>query len=56
MIRTLAASLAFLAARFCLWRSRVWSRRSELMTDLNEWLETPSTWAEIRSHRSGDAG
>lgn len=51
MIRDWAGAFAFLAGKFCLWRSRVWSRRSELMVDVSEWLDTPSTWSEIRGRR-----
>lgn len=48
MIREWTADVFEMLGRFCLWRSRAWTRRSELMADVSEWLATPATWSEIR--------
>ncbi|WP_024341001.1 hypothetical protein [Bradyrhizobium japonicum] len=54
MIREAAASAAYWLGVFCLWRSRAWSWRSELMSDVATWLDTTDSWAEIRARRGGD--
>ncbi len=56
MIREWASDVAEWLGKKCLARSRVWSRRSELMSDVAEWLATPVRWAEIRGRRGEGEG
>lgn len=52
MIKAWCASAATSLGQAALWRSRVWVRRSELLGDIAEWLDTSESWAAIRSRRT----
>lgn len=47
----LSSDAARLLGKGLLAISRAFSRASEFMGDVSEWLGTPATWAEIRKGR-----
>lgn len=51
MIRDWASDAARLLGKVLLAISRAFSRASEFMGDVSEWLGTPEVWADIRRRR-----
>jgi hypothetical protein len=52
VIREWASDAARLLGKVLLAISRAFSRASEFMGDVSEWLATPKVWADIRGRRA----